>query len=300
MRSERRGALGPHERTELAGAQGSPAIQARYDDNTVSSGPSARSRLISIAHRTMVERGLEPDLPPAAQADAAKLTDAQAADLSLQDLARPALGFDRQRRLARPRSAHGRRADRGRRDARSWWPSPTSTRWCAQGSARSTTTHALNTTSVYTAARDLSHAAGAAVDRSDLARRGRGAAGGRDRDRRWPTTARVRGVDGVSRARVATSAKLAYNARRRMARRQRRRARRAGAVPGSMSNSGSRIGPRRRCASAGTSRARSTLETLEARPVFDGDALVGPASPTRRTREGADRGLHDRRQRRDG
>jgi exoribonuclease-2 len=34
----------------------------------------------------MVERGLEPDIPPAAQADAAKLTDAQAADPSLQDL----------------------------------------------------------------------------------------------------------------------------------------------------------------------------------------------------------------------
>ena len=34
----------------------------------------------------MVERGLEPDIPPAAQADAAKLTDAQAADSSLQDL----------------------------------------------------------------------------------------------------------------------------------------------------------------------------------------------------------------------
>ena len=34
----------------------------------------------------MAERGLEPDIPPAAQADAAKLTDAQAADTSLQDL----------------------------------------------------------------------------------------------------------------------------------------------------------------------------------------------------------------------
>jgi len=34
----------------------------------------------------MIERGLEPDIPPAAQADAAKLTDAQAADPSLQDL----------------------------------------------------------------------------------------------------------------------------------------------------------------------------------------------------------------------
>jgi len=34
----------------------------------------------------MVERGLEPDIPPPAQADAARLTDAQAADPSLQDL----------------------------------------------------------------------------------------------------------------------------------------------------------------------------------------------------------------------
>jgi VacB/RNase II family 3'-5' exoribonuclease len=52
----------------------------------MSSDPSARSRLISIAHRAMVERGLEPEIPPAAQADAARLTDAHAADSSLQDL----------------------------------------------------------------------------------------------------------------------------------------------------------------------------------------------------------------------
>src|SRR5262245_31547949 len=34
----------------------------------------------------MMEHGLEPEIPPAARADAAKFTDAQASDLSLQDL----------------------------------------------------------------------------------------------------------------------------------------------------------------------------------------------------------------------
>ena len=55
-------------------------------EDSVSSGPSVRSRLVSIAHRAMRERGLEPEIPQAARAEAARLTDAHAADASLLDL----------------------------------------------------------------------------------------------------------------------------------------------------------------------------------------------------------------------
>ena len=47
---------------------------------------SVRSRLLSIAHRAMLERGLQPEVPPEARAEAARLTDGHAADPSLQDL----------------------------------------------------------------------------------------------------------------------------------------------------------------------------------------------------------------------
>jgi exoribonuclease-2 len=52
----------------------------------VPSQPSVRSRLLSIAHRAMLERGLQPEVPPAARAEAARLTADHAADSSLQDL----------------------------------------------------------------------------------------------------------------------------------------------------------------------------------------------------------------------
>src|SRR6187431_124334 len=55
-------------------------------EDTVSSVPSVRSRLISIAHRAMLERGLEPEIPQAARAEAASFPDSSAADPSLQDL----------------------------------------------------------------------------------------------------------------------------------------------------------------------------------------------------------------------
>ncbi len=47
---------------------------------------SARTQLASIARRAMLERGLEPDFPDAARAEAARLDDGQAVDMSLRDL----------------------------------------------------------------------------------------------------------------------------------------------------------------------------------------------------------------------
>src|SRR6187402_768122 len=55
-------------------------------EDNVSSGSPVRSRLISIAHRAMLERGLEPEIPQAARAEAASFPDSSAADPSLQDL----------------------------------------------------------------------------------------------------------------------------------------------------------------------------------------------------------------------
>jgi VacB/RNase II family 3'-5' exoribonuclease len=47
---------------------------------------SARARLVSIASRAMIQRGLEPEFPPGVEADVARLTETEAADPSLQDL----------------------------------------------------------------------------------------------------------------------------------------------------------------------------------------------------------------------
>jgi exoribonuclease-2 len=55
-------------------------------EDSVSSVPSVRSRLISIAHRAMLERGLEPEIPQAARAEAASFPETSAADASLLDL----------------------------------------------------------------------------------------------------------------------------------------------------------------------------------------------------------------------
>ena len=51
-----------------------------------SDGSSQRARLVAIARRAMLQRGLEPDFPPLVDAEIARLTDAQAADGSLRDL----------------------------------------------------------------------------------------------------------------------------------------------------------------------------------------------------------------------
>ena len=185
----------------------------------------------------------------------------------------PALGVDRQRRLARPRPAHGRRAARRRPRRRSTSPIADVDAIVKKDSAIDA--HArTNTTSVYTAARDLPDAAGEALDGPDLAQRGRGPARRRRRDGRADGRRRSRART-IYRAAVRNHAKLAYDARLGRARGRRRcreRAargagtRRAAAPPGRAS--------RRRCARGGTSEGALELETIEPRAVFEDDALV--------------------------
>ena len=152
--------------------------------------------------------------------------------------------------------------------------SPTSTR--SSRRARAIDAHAAtNTTSVYTAARHLSDAAGEALDRPHVARRRRGPARGRRRD------------DGRRRdGEVAGERRLP---RRRAQPRQARLQRRGGVArgrrhpppqrsprsPGSTSSCALQDDVAQRAqALRRRDEARSTLETIEARPVFDGGALA--------------------------
>ena len=111
---------------------------------------SERALLLRVARQAMVEHGFEPEFPPAALAEASALSGDVAADAGdARDLRALPLVLDRQRRFARPRSAHRRRRigrrlhddprrDRGReRDRRA-------------AARRSTVTPGTNTTSVYT------------------------------------------------------------------------------------------------------------------------------------------------------
>ena len=85
--------------------------------------------LVRIATEVMIERGLEPVLPPAVDRQLATIVGpAHDAGTNIDDLRSLALVLDRQRRFARPRPAFGRRGADRRRDG-SWWPSPTSMRW---------------------------------------------------------------------------------------------------------------------------------------------------------------------------
>ena len=87
-----------------------------------------------------------------------------------RDLRDAAVVVDRQRRLARSRSARSLRRGRRRRRACSW-PSPTSTR--SSRRTRPIDAHArTNTTSVYTPRGDLPDAAAGALDRPHVAEQG--------------------------------------------------------------------------------------------------------------------------------
>ena len=59
-----------------------------------------RTTLYAIARRAMLERGLEPDFPPAAQREAAAMSRPADATGGVRDLRDSALGVHRQRRLA--------------------------------------------------------------------------------------------------------------------------------------------------------------------------------------------------------
>ena len=124
---------------------------------------------------------------------------------------------------------------------------------------RSTSTRAANTTSVYTAGRDLPDAARAALDRPHLAQRRRGPAGHRRRDdgRAGRRGARLR----ASTARVVRNhAKLAYNSRGAPGSTARARRRRRWRPSPALDGAAAPAGPRRAGAEGarGTSTARST------------------------------------------
>ena len=231
----------------------------------------------------MVERGLLPDFSPAALAEAGAIPGARRPDPRVRDLRGLPLGFHRQRRLPRSRPALGRRAARRRRGEDPGGDRRRRRRWSRQGSAIDE--HArTNTTSVYTAAADLPDAAGEALDRPDLARRGPGAPGDRHRDdgrrrrrgdRRPTSTARV----------VRNHAKLAYDsvaawldgtAPAPAAAR--------GACRASTSSSASRTGRRRRCGTCATEHgALDPARRLEARAVLRRRRAHRPAPGARRT-----------------
>ena len=70
-----------------------------------------RSDLVRIAAEVMAERGLEPEFPAAVRAQLATITGPGRDDGPAHPRShRAALVFDRQRRLARSRPAHGLRA----------------------------------------------------------------------------------------------------------------------------------------------------------------------------------------------
>ena len=112
----------------------------------------SRNDLRGIARRAMIQRGLLPDFSPAVLAETNAITEAGLRDGPFHPRsARPPLGLDRQRRLARSRSALGRGAAGGRsgedpRRGRRRRRARVKDGSAIDGHART------NTTSVYTAA----------------------------------------------------------------------------------------------------------------------------------------------------
>ena len=165
--------------------------------------------------------------------------------------------------------------------------------------ARSTSTPAANTTSVYTAAGVFPMLPRVAVHRPDLAARRPGAAGrgGRHAGRSRRHGHRMRSI---YRAAVLNRAKLTYDARLGLARRHGRRPRR----------NRQRAGPRGAAAPARPlasqlrqwrqQRGALNVKTISARPVFDGRPAGRPAPRREEPRQGPDRRPDDRDQRRDG
>ncbi len=253
-----------------------PRRGAGYLGGMSSTGPGNRKVLRDVARRAMLERGLLPDFSPEALAEAAASPSAAARGRRGRSRpARPALGSidnDDSRDLDQLTVAEplrGRRGeDPGRRRRR---------RRAGRRRARRIDAHArTNTTSVYTAAADLPDAAGAALDRPHLARTT--ARSGWRSWSRWrsaPTAARCRlgRLPGAG----AQPRQARLRRRGRLARRHRPGARsaiaRGARAGGATLRLQDRVAQRMRGA-RGTSTARSSLETIEARPVFDGDVLA--------------------------
>ena len=251
----------------------------------------------------MLERGLLPDFSAAALAEVRQLEACPtAARPTAEAGARPharlpwcSIDNDDSRDLDQLTVAE--RSPGGARDA-SAWPWPTWTRWSRRARPSTTTRGTTRPRSTPPAqifpmlperlSTDLTSLNPdedrlAVVVEMDGRRRRRGA--------RAPTsTARA----------VRNHAKLAYNGVAAWlegdgpAARGHRRGRRPGRQPAP-------AGPGRAApaGAAGTSTARSASRPIEARPVFDGDAHARPRRRAEEPRQGAHRGLHDRRQRRD-
>ena len=108
----------------------------------------------------------------------------------------------------------------------------------------------------------------------------------------------VDGVRGLPRA-GAQPGQARLRRRRGLARRQRRRCPAKVARSRAWTSScGSRTGSPRPCGGCRHEHGALELETIEARAVFDGRPGRRPAAGAEEPRQGADRGLHDRRQRR--
>ena len=217
----------------------------------------------------------------------------------IRDLRAPALGVDRQRRFARSRPAHRR----GRRSAAAQRGS-----WCAIADVDSLVAkdsaiddHArTNTTSVYTAARIFPMLPEKLSTGPDLAERGRGAAGGRGRHGRFRAEGKCDRGRRLPRERAATTPSSPTTPSRRGSTATGRLRRSSRLSTGSTSSSGSRTARRRRCAASGERKAR--CGSRPARRARSSRAIRWStcAPDAQQPRQGADRGLHGRGERRDG
>ena len=211
--------------------------------------------------------------------------------------ARAALVLDRQRRLARSRSVVGGRGAAGRRRQACSSRSPTSTRPCRRVAGRSAR-RAEHDVGLH-ARRDLSDAAGAAVDRSHVAQRARGSAGDRHRVRRVAGRRRCRRRTSTARWSATTrSSPTTPSARGSTRRRSAAAGGRRGAGHGrAAAHAGRRrAGARRACAHE---HGALDFETIEVRARVRRRHAARSAAAGAEPREGADREPDDRGQRRD-
>ena len=169
------------------------------------------NELREIARRAMLQHGLQPDFTSAATAAARRdparpRADAAPAIRDLRDLLWGSIDNDDSRDLDQLSVAQPRC---GRRASRSSSPSPTSTRSSQNGSRDRRARAGQHDVGLH-GGRRLPDAAGEALDRPDVAERGRGSARDRRRDGHRRATARSRRPT-IYRAVVRNHAKLAYN-----------------------------------------------------------------------------------------